>query len=230
MTKRVGFLSTRLKLTIEPIETPANRVRLVNAPDFNANCVPLEENLDVDGLFARDCGYTATVRPVSDTIGSITSRTIVSFGFVYSMLAQLIPINGGAPITLTKPITVIGRSSRLCDLAVDHGAVSKLHCILVKTDGLIYMRDLGSTNGTRVNGQRVLRGALLPGDQISFSGAVYKVHLGPDPQLSAGGDLLAGPTDFPEKLPEVVIGDDDDVSAIQPRRKSLADSDLLAAD
>ncbi len=146
------------------------------------------------------------------------------------MLAQLIPVNGGPPITLTKPITVIGRSSRLCDLAVDHGSVSKLHCILVKTDGLIYMRDLGSTNGTRVNGQRVLRGALLPGDQISFSGAVYKVHLGPDPQLSAGGILLEGPTDAPGKPPEVVITADEEIPVVQPEPKSLNDSDLLAAD
>ena len=82
----------------------------------------------------------------------------------FSMLAQLIPKVGGAPITLHRAITVIGRSSRLCDLVIDHTSVSKQHCLLVKTDGLIYFRDLGSTNGTRVNGQRVIRGALLPGD------------------------------------------------------------------
>lgn len=143
------------------------------------------------------------------------------------MLAQLIPTSGGAPITLTKPITVVGRSSRLCDLAVDHNGVSKLHCILVKTDGLIYMRDLGSTNGTRVNGQRVLRGALLPGDQISFSGAAYRVHLGPDPQLSAGGDLIVGPT---QTLP-AVTNRLDDVRIIRSDRKNTSsDSDLLAPD
>ncbi|MEP3478481.1 MAG: FHA domain-containing protein [Fuerstiella sp.] len=109
------------------------------------------------------------------------------FGAVAAcMLAQLVPVKGGAPITLTKPITVVGRSPRTCDLALNHRNVSKVHCVLVKTDGLIYIRDLGSTNGTRVNGQKVLRGALLPDDRISFSGAAYRVHLGPDPQLSSG--------------------------------------------
>lgn len=132
------------------------------------------------------------------------------------MLAQLIPSNGGPPITLTKPITLVGRSSRMCDLAVDHGGVSKVHCILVKTDGLIYMRDLGSTNGTRVNGQRVLRGALLPGDEISFSGADYTIHLGPDPQLSSGGTAA-------EELRRQTTEDRSDV-------RPLADSDLLPAD
>jgi len=142
------------------------------------------------------------------------------------MLAQLIPVKDGAPITLTKPITVVGRSTRLCDLAVDHGSVSKLHCILVKTDGLIYMRDLGSTNGTRVNGQRVLRGALLPGDTISFSGAAYTVHLGPDPQLSAGREL----NDAATQMVPVVTKSDPELPSIDDDVRLLSDSDLLAAD
>ncbi|MCH2201190.1 MAG: FHA domain-containing protein [Fuerstiella sp.] len=96
------------------------------------------------------------------------------------MRAQLLPVNGGSPVTLDRPVTVVGRSARLCDLPLQNNSVSKIHCILVKTDGLLYMRDLGSTNGTRVNGQRVLRGALLPGDQISFSGSAFQVYLGPD--------------------------------------------------
>ena len=96
------------------------------------------------------------------------------------MLAQLIPKQDGPPITLHNAITVVGRSSRHCDLVVPHTSISKQHCVLVKTDGLLYLRDLGSTNGTRVNGQRVVRGALLPGDQLSFSGFSYQVYLGPD--------------------------------------------------
>ena len=142
------------------------------------------------------------------------------------MLAQLIPVNDGTPITLTTPITVVGRSTRLCDLAVDQGSVSKLHCILVKTDGLVYMRDLGSTNGTRVNGQRVLRGALLPGDTISFSGAAYAVHLGPDPQLSVGRQI----SDAGTQMVPVVTKSDPELPANNDDVRLLSDSDLLAAD
>lgn len=96
------------------------------------------------------------------------------------MLAQLIPQRGGPPVTLQNAVTIVGRSSKLCDLVIDHTSISKQHCVLVKTDGLLYLRDLASTNGTRVNGQRVIRGALLPGDQLSFSGIIFRVHLGPD--------------------------------------------------
>jgi pSer/pThr/pTyr-binding forkhead associated (FHA) protein len=64
-------------------------------------------------------------------------------------------------------------------MIVDRESVSKLHCIVVKTDGLLFVRDLGSTNGTKVNGQKVIRGALLPGDELAFASAKYTVVLGP---------------------------------------------------
>jgi len=96
------------------------------------------------------------------------------------MHAQLIPIDGSSAITLTGDVTLVGRKRDLCDLIVDRSSVSKIHCILVKTDGLLFVRDLGSTNGTRVNGQRVTRGALLPGDLLAFASVKYRVHLGPD--------------------------------------------------
>jgi predicted component of type VI protein secretion system len=100
------------------------------------------------------------------------------------MQAQLIPLSGGKPIDILSDITLVGRKRGLCDLIIDRGSVSKLHCLIVKTDGLLFIRDLGSTNGTKVNGQRVTRGALLPNDELAFAGAKYRVHLGPgDPQV-----------------------------------------------
>lgn len=95
------------------------------------------------------------------------------------MQAKLIPTDGTAPVELTEDVIVVGRKQGICDLIVDRNSVSKLHCLLVKTDGLLFVRDLGSTNGTKVNGQRVTRGALLPGDELAFASAKYRVHLGP---------------------------------------------------
>jgi pSer/pThr/pTyr-binding forkhead associated (FHA) protein len=102
------------------------------------------------------------------------------------MQAQLIPAGDGEPITLKRDMTLVGRKRDLCDLVIDRNSISKIHCLIVKTDGLLFIRDLGSTNGTKVNGQRVTRGALLPGDELAFASVKFRVHLGPDEP--GGGD------------------------------------------
>ena len=93
------------------------------------------------------------------------------------MRARLIPLDGGTPVELTKDIALVGRGDD-CELRIDHKSVSKRHCVLVKTDGLVLVRDLGSTNGTRVNGQRVRRAALLPNDTLSVANFRYAVKFG----------------------------------------------------
>ena len=93
------------------------------------------------------------------------------------MRAQLIPLDGGTPVELSRDLTLIGRKED-CDLRLEHKSVSKLHCVIVKTDGLLLLRDLGSTNGTRVNGQRVRRAALLPNDKLTIASFHYRVLFG----------------------------------------------------
>src|SRR5229473_2534619 len=95
------------------------------------------------------------------------------------MRTLLVPLDGSKAIELTKDLTLVGRKED-CDLRLEHKSVSKLHCVIVKTDGLLLLRDLGSTNGTRVNGQRVRRAALLPNDLLSIASFKFRVALGPD--------------------------------------------------
>ena len=115
------------------------------------------------------------------------------------MRAQLIPVKGGRPIQILRDVTLVGRQEDLCDVCIDQSSVSKLHCLIVRTDGLLFIRDLGSTNGTKVNGQRVIRGALLPGDELAFAGERFRVEMGPgepDPEPSA--DIHAAHTEVIE--------------------------------
>jgi len=102
------------------------------------------------------------------------------------MQAKLIPLDDGPTIDITKDVTIVGRKKGICDLVIDHPSISKLHCIVARTDGLLFIRDLGSTNGTKVNGQRVLRGAILPGDELAFAKVRFKVFLGPDVPAQIG--------------------------------------------
>lgn len=122
------------------------------------------------------------------------------------MRARLLPADAGPAIELDKDLTLVGRDS-VCDVRLGHKSVSKLHCILVKTDGLILVRDLGSTNGTRVNGTRVRRGALLPNDWLMIATLRYLVKFGSS--LEAGdtppppADLITvdGSGEYPTQLP-----------------------------
>jgi pSer/pThr/pTyr-binding forkhead associated (FHA) protein len=108
------------------------------------------------------------------------------------MRARLIPIDGSPPLDVTKELSVVGRKET-CDLRLDHKSVSKLHCVIVKTDGLLLLRDLGSTNGTKVNNQKVRRAALLLHDQLNIANFIFKVFIGPD-------DGPVGPTEATQQM------------------------------
>ena len=69
---------------------------------------------------------------------------------------------------------VLGRS-RGCDVVLSSEAVSRRHAQLFFRDGNWVIRDLGSTNGTRVNGVRVGRCRLRPGDRVALGDALLRV-------------------------------------------------------
>jgi pSer/pThr/pTyr-binding forkhead associated (FHA) protein len=99
------------------------------------------------------------------------------------MKSELVPLNGDPPIPITRDVTLLGRRE-YCDVVIPHTSLSKRHAILVRTDGLLIVRDLVSTNGTKVNGQRVMWAALLPNDRLTLGRYKFKVYLGPDDALS----------------------------------------------
>src|SRR6186997_2491650 len=104
------------------------------------------------------------------------------------MRARLVPVEEKLPpFEITKDVIVVGRQTE-CDIRLDHRGVSKLHCILIRTDGLLLLRDLGSTNGTRVNGTRIRRAALLPNDSIHLGSMKFKIEF--------GGDQVVLPSDL----------------------------------
>jgi predicted component of type VI protein secretion system len=107
------------------------------------------------------------------------------------MKAELVPINGDPPIPIKHDVTVVGRRE-YCDVVIDHPSLSKRHCVLVRTDGLLMVRDLATTNGTKVNGQRVLWAALLPNDRLTMGGFKVRVYLGPDDMPSPSETALHG--------------------------------------
>ena len=107
-------------------------------------------------------------------------RSIVFNEVVFqSMKAELVPENGDPPIPIVRDVTVIGRHES-CDIVISAVGLSKRHCVVVRTDGLLVIRDLATTNGTKVKGQRVRWAALLPEDRISLGGYKIRMYLGSD--------------------------------------------------
>jgi pSer/pThr/pTyr-binding forkhead associated (FHA) protein len=98
-------------------------------------------------------------------------------GFAASLPASKIKVfTGGAVntvVALSERPTVVGRSHD-ADLRLDDEGVSRTHCKVYLRDGLIYVQDLGSANGTLINGVTIVGEAPLgPGDRVQLGLAVF---------------------------------------------------------
>jgi hypothetical protein len=63
-----------------------------------------------------------------------------------------------------------------CDCVLSHPTVSRRHARIRRRGGAWLLADLGSTNGTRLNGWRLTEEVeIRPGDRVSFGSARYRV-------------------------------------------------------
>jgi hypothetical protein len=70
----------------------------------------------------------------------------------------------------------VGRSPS-CDCVLPEDCVSRRHAELRRDGERWFLRDLGSSNGTRVNGVRVIEDTeVRPGDRLSLGGAAYRLR------------------------------------------------------
>ena len=71
---------------------------------------------------------------------------------------------------------MVGRAPN-CDCVVPEDCVSRRHAQLWRDGERWFLRDLGSRNGTRVNGMRVIEDVeVRPGDRLSLGGAAYRLR------------------------------------------------------
>lgn len=84
--------------------------------------------------------------------------------------AVLHVLGGQAPPTRVRGSAVLGRLPD-CDVTLDDPSVSRRHARITEQDGTWRITDLGSTNGVKVNGERLTSGELSHGDRLEL-GAV----------------------------------------------------------
>ncbi len=110
------------------------------------------------------------------------------------MDAKLIVIGGKTSkesVALKLP-TVIGRGRKV-GLTVAHPMISRRHCELFEADGLLMVRDLGSLNGTVIDGRRIKESPLPPEGEFAVGPLTFRA------QYEYEGDLNA--------LPDAVLAD-----------------------
>jgi pSer/pThr/pTyr-binding forkhead associated (FHA) protein len=90
------------------------------------------------------------------------------------MPAQLLALMDGPNILLDKPILLFGRHAE-CDVQLHSRKISRRHCCIAQVSDYLVVRDLGSTNGIRINGQRVAEGRLNGGDELAIGNFRYQV-------------------------------------------------------
>jgi pSer/pThr/pTyr-binding forkhead associated (FHA) protein len=121
---------------------------------------------------------------------------------------------GAAPtILLQRPVLLIGRHPE-CDIRIALPKISRRHCCVALAYDRLLIRDLGSTNGLRVNGVLVEEARLEPGDEVAIGPILYRVEVEaprPAPPPQAARRPAQTKATKPASLPSLPTdsGDDD---------------------
>ena len=123
--------------------------------------------------------------------------------------------------SINRDVTVIGRRQE-CDLRIPLSEVSRKHCRVVCENGAVRAEDLGSSNGTFHNGERVQEAELAPGDKLKIGPLTFVVQIDGVPDESEISPVAAKST-----APVVARGTPSE-DALNPTAQSDA-ADALAS-
>lgn len=123
------------------------------------------------------------------------------------MPAYLKPVDKGPRIIISKAIVFVGRHPS-CDVTIKGSRkISRKHCCIAQVNSSFFVRDLGSMNGVRLNGQRVKKEAELSnGDRVAIGEFEYTFRLVAAKDENANGSKprkVQRDEDFPISDPEI---------------------------
>lgn len=112
----------------------------------------------------------APADPHARVRGDVPRLVLAAGGQVYDGDAEALGEQRAIP--LEREVTVIGRGTD-CDVRLDDAGVSRRHAELRRGDDGVLLVDLGSTNGTVVNGHSIREQRLVDGDRVEVGETTF---------------------------------------------------------
>ncbi len=193
------------------IGSDPNRTMMAPAPNFDPNKTMMGSVATINATVTIkpvQCPVCKTFNPVGVMFcvdcGLIFDRALPgdAFGAPAVQLPMLVE-QSGREHPLRPGTTVVGREG---DISLMDSRISRRHAQIHNNDGALSLEDLGSSNGTSVNGRSITVGekvALAGGDRISFAGLEVAIQLpgvgGGNTTQAFGGNKTAAISAAPQK-------------------------------
>ncbi len=112
---------------------------------------------------------------------------------------------------MSQEVTVIGRRSS-CQLQVPRAEVSRRHCEIRQRGQELQLRDLGSRNGTYLNGKPVTEAIIKPGDRLNVGPVTFVFQIDGKPEKIGSPQKLKIKGDSAKPGTDDLLGEELDAS------------------
>lgn len=147
-----------------------------------------------------------------------------------AVLVMFKPDGEARSFPVTRSSTTLGRGEE-CTLRIPVDRVSRRHCELIQNNGHLLIKDLGSSNGTYVNGKRVVEAKLKAGDRLQVGPVIFTLQVDGKPaKIKPIVSKPAAPAAADEFTLKHPAEDESPVGAVSDEAGLLEAGDEIAAD
>lgn len=172
----------KLSLDFEDNSSMPEKVRMFNAEAHN-RLTKQDKLQNVKDSISDSFSETASTLQVTEVISAGMGEDTAILGDSQEKHPYLQSVKDGVveKISITKPSFVIGRLKDQVDFISKNNAVGKVHAEIISRDGLFYIKDLNSRNGTYINGERInsnIEYRIKDQDKITLANSEYIFYEG----------------------------------------------------
>ena len=175
----IGAMETgdKTQMVMQPQSNTTQYAASIECPVCHTPSPPSE-------MYCIDCGFLLTDAPVAvEDIPEVAS------------VGKLITADGVREFSLKPGENIVGRED--VDVLLADNTVSRRHAKIIVENAQVFLEDMGSTNGTKIDGVRIAAGErteISDGSELSFGSSVLKLQL-PEPVESEDVSVDEEPED-----------------------------------